>query len=58
MARLSITTLLLALLAAFALAIDDGTRCSNKNGAVVNAIGKFCQNRNLVSPHAVAFPSW
>lgn len=49
MARLNILALLVTLLAAFALAVDDGTRCSNKNPDVVNAIGQFCQNRNLVS---------
>ena len=38
-----------------ALAMDDGTICSShKDPAIVNAIGKFCQNQNLMVPSAYA----
>lgn len=44
----------LTLLASQALAMDDGTKCSNKNPNVVNAIGKFCQNQTIFVPSEYA----
>ena len=41
-------------LASLAVALDDGTKCSNKDPSVVNAIGKFCQKQNMVVPSKYA----
>ncbi|OQO10685.1 hypothetical protein B0A48_03985 [Cryoendolithus antarcticus] len=49
----SINALLTAMLACVffaqnAVAIDDATRCSQKYGSVVNAIGKFCTKNGQI----------
>ena len=47
-------TLPITALLGSALALDDGTKCSNKDPSVVNAIGKFCQKTNMVVPSSYA----
>jgi len=50
LALLGTTVLALFTSAASSRVLDEGTLRSNRNRDVVNAIGKYCQHKDLVRP--------